>query len=270
MHIVSARAGINWLKLGWALFRKTPSTWIMLTILLLVASGLINLIPFAGPAIATMLIPGFSVSFMIANRDAEKDQPLQAKMLLEGFRQGGAPLVKLGGLYLMCMLLVLGMSALADGGVMLRWMLFGATPPDAAILDGSLAGGLALAALVATPVLMAFWFSPVLVAWRGLGPAQALFYSFFASLRNWRAFAVYGATVALVAFSLSLLLAGLVPLLKDTAMKGLIALLPVALVMLNVVMLPVLFSSFYFSFRDIFPDEPEPAPPVPGENSDAT
>ncbi len=270
MHIVPARAGINWLKSGWALFRKTPASWIALTVLLLIASGLINLVPWAGPALATMLIPGFSVSFMIASREAEKDAPLQAKLLLEGFRQGRAPLIKLGGLYLICMLLVLGTSSLADGGVMLHWMLFGTTPPDAAILDGSLAGGLALAALVATPVLMAFWFSPVLVAWRGMGPAQALFYSFFASLRNWRAFALYGATVAFVAFSLSLLLAGMVPLLKDTAMKGLIALLPVALVMLNVVMLPVLFSSFYFSFKDIFPDEQESDAPPPGENNDAT
>lgn len=266
MRIVPARAGITWLKLGWALFRKSPASWITLTVLLLVFSGLINLIPWAGPAIATVLIPGFSVGFMMASRDAEQDKPLQPKLLLGGFREGGAPLITLGGLYLMAMLVVLGVSALADGGVMLRWMLFGTMPPDAAVLDGSLAGGLGLAALVATPVLMAFWFSPVLVAWNRLGPAQALFYSFFASLGNWRAFAMYGVTVASIAFGLSLGIAGLVPLLKGTAMKGLIALLPVALVMLNVVMLPVLFSSFYFSFRDIFPDEQDSTGPTTGEH----
>ncbi len=35
------------------------------------------------------------------------------------------------------------------------------------------------------------WFAPALVHWHAMSPAKALFFSFFACLRNWRAFAVY-------------------------------------------------------------------------------
>lgn len=266
MRIVPARRGIAWLQQGWALFRKSPAAWIFLSLSLLLATGLINLIPWIGPAIATALIPVFSVSFMAACAAASGGDTLRPALLLEGFRQGGAPLFLLGGLYLMSMLLVLGLSTFADDGVMLRWMLRGERPPDTAILDGSLASALALAALAATPVLMAFWFSPVLVAWQRIGAAQALFYSFFASLRNWRAFTVYAGALAAIAFTASLFLAGLVPLLKGGPMEGLIVMLPTVLVMLNVVFLPILFASFYFSYLDIFPVE-DPDGPLPGEDA---
>src|SRR5438094_9392625 len=53
-----------------------------------------------------------------------------------------------------------------------------------------------VATVAATPVLMAFWFATVLAAWNRIGAAQSLFYSFFAVLRNWRAFFVYGAVLA--------------------------------------------------------------------------
>ncbi len=255
MRIVPARHGVLWLQQGWKLFRKSPAAWIFLSLGLLLATGFINLIPWVGPALATALIPVFSVSFMAACATAAGDGTLRPGLLLEGFRQGGTPLYVLCGLYLMAMLMALGLSTLADNGVMLRWMLLSERPPDAAILDGSLAGALALAALATTPVLMAFWFAPVLVAWQNIGAAQALFYSFFASLRNWRAFAVYAGSLGAIGFSVSLFLTALVPLLKGGAGEGLIVMLPTVLVMLNVMFLPVLFASFYFSYLDIFPDE---------------
>ncbi len=266
MRIVPARHGFLWLQQGWALFWKSPAAWIFLSLSLLLATGMLNLIPWIGPAIATALIPVFSVSFMAACATASDDGTLRPALLLEGFRQGGASLYLLGGLYLMSMLLVLGLSTFADDGVMLRWMLRGERPPDTAILDGSLASALALAALAATPVLMAFWFSPVLVAWQRIGAAQALFYSFFASLQNWRAFTVYAGALAAIAFAASLFLAGLVPLLKGGPMEGLIVMLPTVLVMLNVVFLPVLFASFYFSYLDVFPKE-DTEEPLPGKDT---
>ena len=43
------------------------------------------------------------------------------------------------------------------------------------------------------PVMLAFWFAPPLAAWHSAGAAKALFFSFAASLMNWRAFLGYGA-----------------------------------------------------------------------------
>ena len=52
--------------------------------------------------------------------------------------------------------------------------------------------------VLASPLLMAFWFAPLLTAWNGVGAGKSLFFSFVASWRNWRAFAMYGLTLAVV------------------------------------------------------------------------
>ena len=135
-------------------------------------------------------------------------------------------------------------------------MVFGERPPASAFEDGSLAAAAALAGALYVPVLAAFWFAPALSAWRGLPALQALFYSLFATFRNWRAFFAYG--IALLAlglicsfalFLLALLVRGLFGDKSQNAMM--LVVLPVMLTYV-----PTLFASFYASFRDIFP-EPE-------------
>ena len=95
---------------------------------------------------------------------------------------------------------------------------------------------------------------------------KALFYSLFATFRNWRAFFAY--SVALLAlglmcsfalFLLALLMRGL---FGDKSQNALM--LVVLPVMLTYV--PTLFASFYASFCDIFP-EPQPATEVETEPS---
>jgi hypothetical protein len=99
--------------------------------------------------------------------------------------------------------------------------------------------------------MMLFWFAPVLAAWHSAGAAQALFYSFFAFLLNWRAFLVYGAVTALVMIAVPLAALTL-PLVLLGAERAKMA--PLVLPIL-VLMLPTLFASFYVSYRDIFGTE---------------
>src|SRR5450830_1123144 len=144
-------------------------------------------------------------------------------------------------------------------------MMLGEKPPASAFEDGSLAGAAALAGALYMPVLAAFWFAPALSAWRNLPAVQALFYSFFASMRNWRAFLAYGFAVVLLGlicsltlFVLALLLRGL---LGDKSQNAfLLVVLPVILTYV-----PTLFASFYASYRDIFP----PADAAPAAAADA-
>ena len=96
--------------------------------------------------------------------------------------------------------------------------------------------------------MAAFWFAPVLVAWHDAGVAKGLFFSFFACLMNWRALAVYGVLVALatlvvplVALNALLAAAGGDPRLAASLVFGFV-----------VVVLPILFASFYASYRDVF------------------
>ena len=116
-----------------------------------------------------------------------------------------------------------------------------------------------VAAILYLPVVAAFWFAPALSAWRDLPALQALFYSFFSAVRNWRAFLAYGLALALLSlicsfalFMLALLARGL---LGDKSQGAfLLVMLPV---MLSYV--PILFASFYASYRDVFPQD-EAAP----------
>ena len=134
-------------------------------------------------------------------------------------------------------------------------MVLGTKPPAAAFEDGSLAGAAMLAGTLYLPILAAFWFAPALSAWRHLPAVQALFYSFFAALANWRAFIAYGLPLMLLTmvcsftlFVLALLVRGM---LGDRSQNAFV------LVMLPVLLtyVPTLFASFYASYRDVFPTQ---------------
>ena len=162
-------------------------------------------------------------------------------------------LLILGGLYLLAIVLVLGISALADGGALANWVIYGTAPGAPAIRDGSLSSALIVAAMAGTPVVMAFWFAPVLAAWHGMGAAKALFFSFFAGWRNWRAFLVYGAVLALAGAALS---AALVT--ATMMLRGHPDLLRLGLIAAVLVTMPTLFGSFYAAYGDILPHDTTP------------
>lgn len=259
MIVVPSGRGWNWVRSGFALFRKSPAMWAFMVFAYIMLMQVLGMIPILGWLTATVLIPAFSASFMIISRQLDQDKKLGFALLFSGFRHNLPLLLAQGGIYLAIAMLVLGLSALVDGGALLNMMMLGTKPPGAAYEDGSLAGAALLAGMLYMPVLAAFWFAPALSAWQGLPPLQALFYSFFAVLRNWRAFLAYGFAVALSGMVCSLALFVFALLLRGVlGNKSQGAFLLVVLpVMLTYV--PILFASFYASYRDIFP-ESAPAP----------
>src|SRR3989442_14847918 len=133
-------------------------------------------------------------------------------------------------------------------------ILSGRQPPVEALQDGSVLSAMLVATLAATPVLMAFWFAPVLAAWNRIGAAQSLFYSFFAVLRNWRAFFVYGAVLALagVVFLVAVTVAAFFTQGKGQA-------LPSLALILTPLSPPPVFARFFPGFRGFFPGNAVPA-----------
>ena len=81
--------------------------------------------------------------------------------------------------------------------------------------------------------------------------AKALFFSFIACLRNWRAFLTYGIGLLVIALGAGVLIAIL------ELVSPLLAMLPA--LAFPVVFIPVIFSSFYANALDVFerigPDE---------------
>jgi hypothetical protein len=103
--------------------------------------------------------------------------------------------------------------------------------------------------LLMAPVLMAWWFAPVLAAWHRLGVGKALFFSFIACWMNWRPFLVYGLGLLIVAGILPGVLLGILLLVMPGAANLVTALVTMPMVL---VIAPTIFASFYASYRDIF------------------
>jgi len=248
-RIVAAARGARWLGEGWRLFRAAPIGWLALVFAYWLLMTFASLVPLVGVAIASVLVPPFSVGFMAAARAASRGAPLELALLFEGFRHELRAQLALGLLYLACLALVLSASALIDGGALVRWMLAGERPGDEMLQSDEFLAALACAASLYAPVLMMFWFAPPLAAWHSAGAAKALFFSFFACLMNWRAFLAYGAVTALVTLVLPFLALSALLLASGGALK-----LPVMSLVfpLLIVLLPTLFASFYASYRDVF------------------
>ena len=252
MHTVRAIDGWNWVLTGFALFRQSPAMWAFLTLSYIMLMQILGMVPLLGWFAATVLIPAFSASFMIVSRELDQDHRMRMDLLFSGFKTNLPALLKQCILYLASGLAILGLSAVVDEGLLLQLMVLGNRPPAEAYEDGRLAGAALLAASLYLPVLAAFWFAPALSVWRELPAFQALFYSFFASLRNWRAFFAYGLALLFLSLVCSVVLFVLAilarTLLGDKSSGAFV------LVMLPVMLsyVPILFASFYASYRDVF------------------
>ena len=245
-RIVQASNGARWLLQGWNLFRAAPLGWIAMVFAYWLLMTLVSVLPLVGVAAASILVPAFSVGFMAAARAASRRAPVELALLFDGLRNHWRSQLVLGAVYLAGLGVVLAGSAAADDGALATWMLTGRRPEDEVLRGEEFLLGLALAAALYTPVLMAFWFAPPLAAWHGAPPVKALFFSFFACLMNWRAFLVYGAMTALLALALPLVVLWAV-MLASLQVAAVSLIFP-----LLIVLLPTLFASFYASYRDIF------------------
>lgn len=250
-----AAAGWRWIVDGFAIFRRNPALYSMLVVSYWLTAVFLNLLPFIGAVASAMVVPGLSVGLMQAARDLDQGRPVGLQTLFGGLRRNPRTLVILGILYLFCTLGALVLAALFDGGDLARFVLGGKDVDKEAIESGALIAPALFVMALMTPVLMAWWFAPVLAAWHGQGVGKSLFFSFAACLLNWRAFLAYGAGLVLVAALLPGLFAGLLLLLFPEAQALITALLTVPMML---IVLPAVFASFYVSYRDVF---------VPGEIS---
>lgn len=248
-RVLPALDGARWLGFGWRCFKAAPLGWIAIVFAYVFLMTLVSMVPLVGVVAAMALVPGFSVSFMEASRAAAHGGGVGVAVLFSGFRERPGAQLALGALYVALMMAMLAASTLADDGTLARWLASGRRPEAEAVRSDAFLGALALAALVYSQVMMLFWFSPVLAAWHGTGVAKALFFSYVAMLMNWRAFLAYGvvaAIVTVVAPFAALLVLGLL-----AGGKAQVAAAGMVFPLLLIVM-PVLFASFYASYRDVF------------------
>jgi len=228
---VDANHGIEWWSQGWALFMKNAGMWIVLALILLIIFVVLAFIPILGSLAASVLLPVFIGSWMLAARKVEAGGALEVGDLFVAFKDRVTPLLVIGGLLLVATL-VIGLVAGALGFGAVMGMVAGGSQHSAA---GAMAAagtgmlamlvGLALGLLVA----MAIWFAPALVVFRNVAPLDALKVSAAACLKNAVPFLLYGviyivaAIVASIAFGLGW-----------------------------IVLVPVVLLTQYVSYKDLF------------------
>ena len=96
---------------------------------------------------------------------------------------------------------------------------------------------------------MAFWYAPALAAWHGFPASKALFFSFVACLRNWRAFIAYAVAILVFAALIPGVILGLLATVMPESVSFFALLFTVPLIL---IFAPTLFASFYASYRDVF------------------
>jgi len=232
IRTVTARSGWRWITEGVALFRRTPFMWVALTLALALIWMLLLAIKLIGPLLFNLVSPIFFAGYMYACRDLEQGRELELGHLFSAFRsQVAAPLVTVGGVYLVGLIAIIGIIIVTAGGSMPTGALIGKGADPAALAQA--ARGLSLGVMIGfaiyIPLIMAVWFAPLLVAFHGMGALEAMKLSFAACSRNFTAFTLYG-LVVMVLWTLAS-----IPLLL-----GLL------------VVLPIVLCSIYVSYKEVF------------------
>ena len=235
---VAAGRGADWLLEGFALFREAPLPWIGVTVIWLIAALFVQKSS-VGSLLMSLVGPVIIGGLMIGAKAQSEKQAFKLDYLWAGF--AGArlgPLLMLGVIAMLAMVAVVvaiiavigigAISAMTSGG-------------DLESLGTSTTVLLALLILMVmlVPLSMALWFAPALVALQGLAPVAAVKASFNGCMANIMPLTVNG----LLAIGIAI-----------------VATIPVGLGWL--VALPVLISSVYFGYRDIYGSETLPSEPV--------
>lgn len=242
-------AGWQWILGGFAIFRRNPMMLGMLIVAYWFTVIFLNVLPVVGALAASLAIPGLSVGLMQAARNIERGQPVGLQTLYGSLKENARTLFALGALYLCCTLGILGLSSLVDGGDLLKFMLSSSRAERAALEEADFILPASFVMLLMAPVMMAYWFAPVLAAWHRLSVGRALFFSFVACWMNWRPFLMYGVGLLMLAGILPGVLLGILLLIAPGAANLITAFITVPMVL---IVAPTIFASFYVCYRDIF------------------
>jgi uncharacterized membrane protein len=228
---IRASRGASWIGEAWTLFAAAPMAWIGLCAGWIALTFALFVIPFIGGVAASFLQPVFFASFAIAAYRQAAGERIVMADLFAGFKRNVRALVNLGAVLLMAQIVIVALMALLGLPM---------SPPAsdqpfsiadyAEAMSGKewiLALGVALTILVKGSL----WFAPQLIAFHGMGTAQAMRWSVYAAIANIGALTVYGLAV------LGLFIA---------------ALLPMPWVVGLVVVLPLTVISSYVGYRDVF------------------
>jgi hypothetical protein len=256
LNIVPARTGVTWAKMGIRTFFKQPLALSGLFFMFMALLSIASVLPFVGSALALALLPAATLGLMAATKEATRGKFPMPSILISAFRAGQQrkrAMLVLGALYAGGVLILMGLTALIDGGQLARLYLLGGAITEEMVGQGNFQ----LAIWVAMPLYLLlsllFWHAPALVHWHGVSPVKSLFFSLMACYKNFGAIMVFGLFWMGLFAGVALLVSLVAALLGSPAFAG-VAMFPAAMLMVA-----IFFSSLYFTFDGSFVDD-EAAP----------
>jgi hypothetical protein len=253
LNLLPAKTGLRWIKQGIRLFFRQPLAMSGLFFMFMAVLSVASLIPLIGSLLALVMLPAATLGLMAASQQAEQGKFPMPTILITAFRAGrqrARAMLVLGGLYPLCFMAVLGLSALCDGGYFAELYLFGGRIDEELVSDPDFQLAMWVAALLYAPMSMLFWHAPALVHWHEVQPVKSLFFSALACWKNKGAFLVYA-----LGWMALLICAGLLVALSTRAL-GSPGVAAAVMLPLSLVLAAMFFSSIYGTFRDSFEQLP--------------
>ena len=217
---VPAGNGSSWIGAGWRMYRADAGTWVLITLILMMLSLGLSVIPFLGNFIVTLVMPVFLGGLMLACRKSANGERVLVGDLFTGFQTALGPLLIVGAI---TMALTVAAGAIAGG------LVFGLASAGGMGMGMNVVFFVLVFLALIIPVQMALWFAPALVVLQQITPGQALKQSFLGCLKNIIPFLLYGVILLPLALVASL------PMLLGWLVLG-----------------PVVICSAYAAYRDIY------------------
>lgn len=252
LNVAPARAGITWVKQGIHIFLKQPFALMGLFFMFTAVIILLSLLPF-GSMFALILLPALNAGYLKSIMQVTEGilpKPSTLFSTLSNFAQSRRPLLILGLHYFLLIFILKGIIYLFGIGDSSFAKLNSANKDIASLAAVFQSIDVQLSLLTITvmqiPLWVSFWHSPYLVFVHNIPPSKAIFFSFVAFFRNYRAMAVFFLTWLGVFFFSSLVLSVMVFITGTEAIATLLV-IPLLAFLVSAFM-----CSTYFTICDCF------------------
>lgn len=265
---VHAGNGWHWIKDGISLYKKSVAEWTSLFFVLVLLGmiyvgvsfalvkqdvAVLRFIVFALEVTTQVLMPVIVAGIMAGAMAVDQNRELEIATLFSGFSKNTTGLITLGGIAMVAGLIAV---AVATAVVGLDRSDLQDVRPEVEIYQ--LIKLVVLLFGLMTPLIMGYWFAPALVYFNGVKPISAIKLSFNACVLNLKAFIVYSLSGAVLLLVFGLVVGVIVGLLGSilfavTNNSHVVQLIStIAALAIQLIIAPVIFTSIYASFKDIF------------------
>jgi hypothetical protein len=249
LQILPASTGITWVKLGIKTFFKQPLALGGLFFMFMAVVSIASVLPLIGGALALAIVPAATLGLMVATLEALRGKFPMPSVLAIAFRAGKQrmrAMLVLGAMYALGFLLIMGFTALFDGGQFAKLYIVGGKLSKELLEKSDFQTAAFVGMGLYIPLSLLFWHAPALVHWHGVPPTKAVFFSLVACMKNFWAYTAYSLGW------LAVFIVGGVVITSISVMLGSPTVAAALMVPMVLVIAAMFFSSLYFTFRDSF------------------